>query len=57
VLLLLTAIGGTPAMLLARKMFRHKTKKGSFVLRVYLILILQIAALIYFGVLKGSFPA
>lgn len=47
VLLLLTLLGGTPAMLLSRKLFRHKTKKGSFVGRVYLIIVLQIGLLIY----------
>lgn len=51
VLLLFTLLGGTPAMLLARKLFRHKTVKGSFVLRLYLIIALQIGFLAYTGLI------
>lgn len=45
VLLGLTAMGGTPATLLARWLFRHKTKKGSFVGRLYFIILLQLLGL------------
>lgn len=55
VLLLLTLMGGTPAMLVARPFFRHKTKKGRFVWRLYVVIAVQIAALVYFK-LRG-FPA
>ena len=55
VLLLLTLLGGTPAMLLSRRMFRHKTKKGTFVSRLYVVILVQVAALVYFGV--HGFPA
>ena len=51
VLLLFTLLGGTPAMLLARKLFRHKTVKGSFVLRLYLVIVLQIGFLVYTGLI------
>ena len=55
VLLLLTLLGGTPAMLVARKIFHHKTSKRKFVLRLYIIIAIQIGALIYFGI--HGFPA
>ena len=55
VLLLLTALGGTPAMLLARKLFRHKTTKRKFVVRLYIVIMLQIIALVYFRI--HGFPA
>lgn len=48
VLLVLTAMGGSPAMLLARELFRHKTKKNSFVMRMGAIILLQLLALAYF---------
>lgn len=49
ILLLLTLLGGTPAMLLAQKLFRHKTIKGRFVLKVYMIMMLQFGLLLYTG--------
>lgn len=45
VLLGLAALGGTPAVLLARQVFRHKTKKGSFVGRLYFIILAQVILL------------
>lgn len=55
VLLLLTLLGGTPAMLLARKLFHHKTTKRKFVVRLYIVIAVQIAALVYFKL--HGFPA
>ena len=55
VLLLLTLLGGTPAMLLARALFRHKTKKGGFTLRLYFIIAIQIGLVLYF--LRGGLIA
>lgn len=55
VLLFLTLLGGTPAMLLARKLFRHKTTKRKFVIRLYVVIAIQIAALAYFKL--HGFPA
>ena len=40
-LLLFALIGGSPAALLARKLFRHKTAKRSFILRFRLIMVFQ----------------
>lgn len=54
VLLLLTLLGGTPAMMFARKFFRHKTIKGSFVLRLYAIILLQVGFLFYTGLVDFS---
>jgi len=42
-LLLLALVGGSPAALLARRFFSHKTRKNAFVLRFRLILCLQLA--------------
>lgn len=47
VLLLLTAAGGSPAMLVARKVFRHKTKKNRFVMRMGTIILLQVLGLAF----------
>ena len=47
-LLSLAIIGGSPAALLAMSVFKHKTKKNKFRLGIPIILILQIAAIIYF---------
>lgn len=41
----LALLGGSPAGLLAQKLFRHKTIKGSFQLVYWLIVIIQIALL------------
>lgn len=44
-LLALAAIGGSPAALLARRLFRHKTRKQPFVNRLRAIVVLQCLAL------------
>lgn len=54
VLLMFTLLGGTPAMLLARKLFRHKTVKGRFVVRLYAIILLQVGLLAYTGLIDFS---
>lgn len=46
-LLLLAFIGGSPAALYAMNTFRHKTKKYSFQLPLYLIILLQIALIVW----------
>ncbi|MDB5722013.1 MAG: cold-shock protein [Alphaproteobacteria bacterium] len=48
-LLGLAAIGGTPGALLARRLFRHKTRKEPFSTRLLLIAALQAGALIGLG--------
>lgn len=45
-LLLLALIGGSPAALLARHLFRHKTRKQPFSTLLWLIVGVQIGALI-----------
>lgn len=45
-LLLLSALGGSIAMLLTMLLVRHKTKKAKFMVGIPLILILQIAAVV-----------
>lgn len=45
-LLLLALIGGSPAALLARRLFRHKTRKEPFSTFLLLIVVVQIGALI-----------
>jgi len=55
-LLTVAALGGAPAMLLGRSMFRHKTRKQPF--RTYLNVILCIQVLVAIGllvVLTGGF--
>ena len=47
VLLLLTLLGGTPAMLFARKLFRHKTVKTRFIRQLYVVILLQVLFLAY----------
>ncbi len=44
-LLVLAAIGGTPAAFLARRLFRHKTRKQPFTRRLRLIAASQVAAI------------
>lgn len=44
-LLLLAAIGGTPGAFLARRMFRHKTRKQPFSGRLVAIAVIQGAVL------------
>lgn len=45
-LLGLAIIGGSPGALLARHMFRHKTRKEPFSTQLFVILALQLGALI-----------
>lgn len=45
-LLGLALIGGSPGALLARKLFRHKTRKEPFSTRLLVIVALQIGAVI-----------
>ena len=47
-LLALAAFGGSPGALLARRMFRHKTRKQPFSTHLYLIVALQAGAAIGF---------
>jgi uncharacterized membrane protein YsdA (DUF1294 family) len=45
-LLVLALIGGSPAALLARHLFRHKTRKEPFTTQLFVIVALQLGALI-----------
>ena len=45
-LLGLALIGGSPGALLARKLFRHKTRKEPFNTQLFMIVALQIGAMI-----------
>lgn len=45
-LLGLALIGGSPGALLARRWFRHKTRKQPFSMRLYLIVAIQLGALL-----------
>jgi uncharacterized membrane protein YsdA (DUF1294 family) len=47
-LLLLALLGGSPGALLGIKLFRHKTKKDSFLALLALVLLAQVATLLYF---------
>jgi uncharacterized membrane protein YsdA (DUF1294 family) len=47
-LLGLALIGGSPGALLARRLFRHKTRKEPFSTQLLVIVVLQIGALIGF---------
>jgi len=51
-LLILAALGGSPAALLARQTLRHKTRKQPFGARLLLIVFLQVVALIVAGVVS-----
>jgi uncharacterized membrane protein YsdA (DUF1294 family) len=51
-LLILAALGGSPAALLARQTLRHKTRKQPFGARLLLIVFLQAVALIVAGVVS-----
>jgi uncharacterized membrane protein YsdA (DUF1294 family) len=54
-LLGLALIGGSPGALLARRLFRHKTRKEPFSTWLILIVALQIGAIIGFALDLGSF--
>lgn len=45
-LLTLTALGGSPGALLARQLFRHKTRKQPFSTILWLIAVIQLGAII-----------
>lgn len=45
-LLMMAAIGGTPGALVARQMFRHKTRKQPFSIYLWLIAAIQAGLLI-----------
>lgn len=45
-LLGLALLGGSPGALLARKLFRHKTRKESFSIKLFVIVAVQLGALI-----------
>ena len=45
-LLLLSALGGSVAMLLTMLLIRHKTKKAKFMVGIPFIIVLQIAAVV-----------
>jgi uncharacterized membrane protein YsdA (DUF1294 family) len=50
-LLGLALIGGSPGALLARRLFRHKTRKEPFSTQLLVIVALQLGALIGFGII------
>ncbi len=47
-LLLAALLGGTPAAFIAQKIFRHKTKKGKFQMRFWMVVVIQVAAIVYY---------
>ena len=49
-LLGLALIGGSPGALLARYIFRHKTRKQPFSTQLFVIIAVQFGALIGFGI-------
>lgn len=48
-LLLMAAVGGTPGALVARQMFRHKTRKQPFSAYLWLIALVQIGLIGWFA--------
>ena len=48
-LLGLALIGGSPGALLARQLFRHKTRKASLSMQLFVIVAVQIGAVIGFA--------
>lgn len=55
-LLWLAAVGAFPSLFISRLVFNHKTSKEEFIKPMWLLLILQIGAFIYyFAVLDPSF--
>lgn len=54
-LLLLALFGGTPGALLGITLFRHKTRKSSFLIWIALIMVIQIGLILaYFSLINGS---
>ena len=51
-LLMLALFGGSPAAYFARRYFRHKTSKGPFVVRFWLVILLQLLGI---AVLAAAF--
>ncbi len=47
-LFLMALIGGSPGLLTAMLLFRHKTSKTSFIVKFVLILVIQVALIIAF---------
>jgi len=54
-LLALALIGGTPAATMARKIFRHKTKKKSFRIHFWIVILLQISSLVVLAYLQNNY--
>ena len=54
-LLLVSALGGSAAMLLAMLTIRHKTKHSKFMIGIPVILTMQIAVLVLWWQAKGGF--
>jgi len=50
-LLMLAALGGSPGALLARRMFRHKTRKQPFSTYLLLIAVVQVGGIIGWGLI------
>lgn len=50
-LLGLALIGGSPGALLARRVFRHKTRKEPFSTQLFVIVVMQIGAIIGFALI------
>ncbi|TCM18054.1 uncharacterized membrane protein YsdA (DUF1294 family) [Novosphingobium sp. PhB165] len=53
-LLTLSALGGSPGALLARRLFRHKTRKQPFVNYLKTIVVLQCAGVVGLAVLAAK---
>lgn len=47
-LLFLSLLGGSPAALIASKVLHHKTIKRDFILRFWLVIIIQVTAVVFF---------
>ena len=54
-LLLVSALGGSAAMLLTMLAVRHKTKHAKFMIGIPVIMALQIIALVFWRQMKGGF--
>lgn len=55
-LLVMTFLGGTPALFAGRKLFRHKTTKQEFLYAMWGTLAAQVGCIVYFwNTLKGWF--